>query len=132
MKPYPILVFAVLAIAAIVGCRDQSAAVDQPSADEPFVWTANTTLEAIEEIIVVLPGDLVGDDEVIDSVIQISDDDTKIAFEPSSDESTFKSISLWLQPGTQVTLTKTANVRFESPNGEPANGESFMKVVPEP
>ena len=132
MRSTPKLVFAVFATTVSVGCGNQSPVVDQSSPIEPFVWTANTTLEATREIIIVFPGNVISGDEVIKSVIQVSDDDTKMAIEPSPDEIAFESISLWLQPGTQVTLTKTAHVRFETPNGQAADGKSNTKVVPEP
>lgn len=106
--------------------------VDQPSPDEPFVWPANTTLEATEEIIVVLPGDILADNETFDSVIQTSSPDTRIAFDPPDGSAAFRSISLWLIPGVRLTLSKTADVRFQTPDGQSGTGESFMKVVSDP
>ena len=106
--------------------------VNQPSPDERFVWPANTTLEATEEIIVVLPGDIVADNEIIDSVIQTSSPDTRIAFDPPDGSPAFRSISLWLMPGVRLKLTKTANVRFQTPDGRSGTGESYMKVVRDP
>ena len=102
---------------------------DQLSPDTPFVWPANTTLEAMEEIIVVLPGGILADNETFDSVIQTSSPDTRIAFDPSDGSAAFRSISLWLMPGVRLTLTKTAKVRFQTPDGLSGDGGTFMKVV---
>ena len=102
---------------------------DQPSPDTPFVWPANTTLEATEEIIVVLPGSILADNEIFDSVIRTSSPDTRIAFNPPDGSAAFRSISLWLMPGVRLTLTKTAQVGFQTPDGLSGGGETFMKVV---
>jgi len=141
MKPTPTLVvlifvgLLVVAVFYVFHFRNTSPlpnSANQPSPDEPFVWSANTTLEATEEIIIVLPGDIVADNETIGSVIQTSSPDTRIAFDPPDGSPAFRSISLWLMPGVRLKLTKTANVRFQTPDGRSGTGESYMKVVRDP
>jgi hypothetical protein len=79
----------------------------QTSADEPFEWPANVELEAIVSTDVKLPGDILGNDEIFDSVIQVSDSNAKITFEPGGDSSIFRSISIRLEPGARLKLTKS-------------------------
>jgi hypothetical protein len=123
--------FSLLLTVALLGCNTGNDVKDQPSPNEPFFWPANTTLEATEEIIAILPGDLVDRNEIIDSVIQFSDEDTQIAFEPSGNN-TFRSISLWLKAGTRVTLTKDAKVHFKTPGGKSKDGQSILKALDTP
>jgi len=139
MKPilifFVLLLFGLLALVAgyAVLSRGQSPKknpMDQPDTGTPFDWPANVTLEAPEEIIVVLPGDIVKDNETFDSVI-ITSDDTRIAFDPSDGSGAFRSISIWLMPGKRLKLTKPAKVRFQAPPGNSSTGEILMKVIKE-
>jgi len=106
-----------------------SQVADQQGPDKPFFWPANVTLETVDEIIVVLPGSILEDNEVFGSVIQTSSDDTPVRFDPPDGTPAFKTIALRLKPGVQMTLTKSAQVRFESPEGQPHRGETHLKVI---
>jgi len=136
----PILLITVLPMAILLALyyffRLRTSAVsevtqvaDQLSPDTPFFWPANVTLEAVDEIVVVLPGSILEDNEVFGSVIRTSSDDTPVRFDPPDGTPAFKTIALWLKPGVQMTLTKPAQVRFELLEGESHQGAAHLKVI---
>jgi len=99
--------------------------------DMPFEWPAGMTLEAIVPTVVTLPGSIFdSDDEVFDSVIQISDANAKIRFEPSGTSSrpVFKTISVRLEPGMHLKLTKASTAWFSSETVKPGD-EFYMRNV---
>src|SRR5437762_102997 len=119
MKPSTVATIAVLLLicGAVVAYRRSrhsappSAVTDQASPSEPLNWPAGTTMEAIVRTYVILPGNILTNDEVFGSVIQISSSDALISFEPaSSPGSVFKTITVRLEPGMRLNLKKRADV----------------------
>lgn len=104
---------------------------DQPSPDEPFLWPAGTTLEALNEVIAVLPWTILGPTEGFGSVIQPSNPNAKIGFDLGADGKTFKSIRILLATGDRLTLSKTSTATFRTENGT-SGQELYMKVVSDP
>ena len=136
MKPSltAILVVSLVVAFAVVAYQKKRSAppmlTDQPSPDKPFEWTAGVTLEATVPTLVKLPGNIVAKNEVVGSVIQVSDANAEFAFEPGDGSgSVFKTISVRLQPGVRLKLTKTTIAWVYNEKGK-AGEEFYMKRVP--
>jgi hypothetical protein len=140
MKPTTLATVAValLICGAIVAYRRSghpappSAVVDQAGPSEPLSWPAGTTMEAIVRTDVILPGSILANDEVFNSVIQISSNDALISFEPATARgSAFKSITVRLEPGMRLTLKKRADVWAQEVGGKPG-AEFHMRLIEHP
>lgn len=102
---------------------------NQAAPDQPVEWPAGVELEAIVPTIVQLPGSILGNDEVFDSVIQQSGSNAKISFEPGgTDGAIFRSISVRLEPGDRLKLTKTTKAILVNEGGAPGE-EFYMRDV---
>jgi hypothetical protein len=139
MKPSTLAAIAVLLLicGAVVAYRRSRhsappPATDQASPSEPFHWPAGTTMEAVVRTDVILPGNILTDDEVFDSVIQISSSDALISFEPAtSPGAVFKTITVRLEPGMRLTLKKRADVWAREVGGKPG-AEFHMRLIKHP
>ncbi len=101
---------------------------DQPSPNEPFLWPSGTTLEALNEVIVVLPWTILGPTEGVGSVIQPSNPNAKIGFDLCADGKTYQSILILLATGDRLTLSKTSTATFRTEDGA-LGREIYLKVV---
>jgi len=89
-------------------------------------------MEAIVPTDVILPGDILANDEVFESVIQVSSSDALISFEPATTPGAiFKTITVRLQPGMRLTLKKRADVWAREVDGKPG-AEFYMRLIEHP
>lgn len=105
---------------------------DQASPSQPFEWPAGVTMEAIVPTDVILPGSILGNDEVFGSVIQVSGPNAPVYFVPSTTPGVvFKTITVRLEPGTRLKLTKAAEVWVRNVGGKPGD-EFYMRLIENP
>jgi hypothetical protein len=102
---------------------------NQAGPDQPLEWPAGVELEATVTTVVQLPGSILRNDEVFESVIQQSGSNAKISFEPGgTDGAIFRSISVRLEPGDRLKLTKTTKAILFNEGGAPGE-EFYMRDV---
>lgn len=80
----------------------------QPNA--PFKWPKGVRLFATARVKLVLPGAVVKNGETIGSVVEVSDDNTRIGFQEGPDKGeAFTCIILELEPGASVRLHRSSD-----------------------
>lgn len=73
----------------------------------PFQWRRGLRLQATEETQFILPGALWVDGEAIRTVIDVSDDNVRLAID-QSDDGRVKSFHIYLEPGQYITLHRSS------------------------
>lgn len=84
-----------------------------------FVWEKGVRLKATERVVINFPAALIGDDEVIGSVIEFSDDDTLIELQHSEDMEKLTGIKVDLQKGQMLCLNKRTEAMILSNLAKP-------------
>jgi hypothetical protein len=72
-----------------------------------FAWKKGCWLEATETTVILLPGQLIADGEVIGSIIETSSDDALIGFTQDPDTKNFTEIRLKLEAGQSATVRRS-------------------------
>lgn len=90
--------------------RRAASSVGETIASQPpgevFPWAKGWRLTAIDEAVVMVPAQVLSNDEPIGSVIQCSDN-VRLNLPTDSPHSLEARILIWLQPGQSVWLTKS-------------------------
>lgn len=73
-----------------------------------FGWTKGYCIEATETTVILVPGELIRDDEKIGSIIETSDDGVLLAFTESPDRKGFTHIRIKLERGQSATILRSA------------------------
>jgi len=76
-------------------------------AGKPFEWRRGVRLQAVSETQLVLPGGLWVQGQALATVIEVSDDDARIAVDQAGDGSVRK-IHVFLKPGQHVILHRNS------------------------
>ena len=82
-----------------------------------FSWKVGACLVSKQPVQIVFPGSLIRNDEAVGSIIDVSDDNARIAFVESQDGASFVEIDLYIQANTAVRLHRgtQAVLRSDSP-----------------
>jgi hypothetical protein len=75
-----------------------------------FAWRRGLSLEATEDSAFLFPGAIVQDGETIGGIIEASDDDMQIGFEPNPNGPGFQTITIVMKYGQSVTLHRSSEV----------------------
>jgi hypothetical protein len=79
----------------------------QVKVNTPFAWRRGLQLRALKRSTIVLPGNLVGENEAIGAIIQTSDDGAQVGFEePTDSREVFGRIFLVLEQGMTLQLNR--------------------------
>ena len=73
-----------------------------------FAWKKGCWLEATETTIFLLPGQLIGENEKIGSILETSSDDVMISFTEAPASRSFSEIRLKLEAGQSATIRRSA------------------------
>src|SRR5262245_53170275 len=72
-----------------------------------FAWKQGVWIEATETTLIVLPGELIRDDEKIGSIVETSSDDVMLGFTPSRDGQKFTDIRVKLERGHSAMIRRS-------------------------
>ena len=75
---------------------------------EMFGWREGYCIEATETAVILLPGELIQDDEKIGTIIKTSNDDVLLSFTESPDRKGFTHIRIKLERGQSATISRSA------------------------
>src|SRR5689334_9391527 len=92
---------------SMFGSKKAKKQLVQATPGKMFAWKKGCWLEATETTVILLPGQLIGDDEKIGSIIQTSSDDVLIGFTESPDRKNFTQIRLKLEAGQSATIRRS-------------------------
>lgn len=73
-----------------------------------FAWKKGVWLEATETTVFLLPGQIIGENEKIGSIIETSSDEVMIGFTKSPDDKSITEIRLKLEAGQSATIRRSA------------------------
>lgn len=79
-----------------------------------FAWPKDQCLRATERVMIVFPPQLVKDDEVIGTVLEFSDDDTKIEYTYSNDMKQIQGLRIDLDQGQSLRIRKSTQALVPS------------------
>lgn len=77
-------------------------------ANRPFQWSQRTQLHARSSTVIAIPAGILIEGETLGSIIQLSNDDTRIAFQEAAKSGAgFAAILIELQSGTSLKLNRS-------------------------
>src|SRR5574341_708881 len=82
-----------------------------------FGWKQGVWIEATETTFIVLPGELIRDDEQIGSIVETSEDDVMLGFTPSLDRQKFTDIRVKLERGQSAMIRRSAQAIIRAEHG---------------
>ncbi len=90
-----------------------------------FAWKQGVWIEATETTLIVLPGELIRDDEKIGSIVETSDDDVILGFTQSEDRQKFTDIRVKLECGQSAMIRRSAQALIRAEHG----GETHVYIT---
>lgn len=79
-----------------------------------FEWTRGQCLKALSRTMIVLPASIIRDGEPLKNILELSNDETPIAFQGSKSGNGFEFIIVDLQVGDSIRLYRSTEVIFRS------------------